>query len=300
MRHKQVSISLFALLVLLSIGILPTAIAAENEVVVQTEEELLVAIANRTAVIMIDGFIALNQAIVIEHHVTLHGQGTLTVSDWHRHFQVVENGHLVLDGDITLTRAADYDGHGGALLVSGGIFTLRSGQIYGNRLTRGGGILLDYGRVYLYGGSISHNHATLGGGVYIGSSVGNERVFTMRGGLIAENTAEFSGGGIFSYMSTVHLERGIIRDNHAAGHGGVYLSTSTSHQIGARMQIEENSPSNRHDATELSGFERLQTLTVIHLLILFSIAVIGIIFTKRQNNRKRAIPSEIREQNKDI
>ena len=184
--------------------------------------------------------------------------------------------------------------------MRGGTFTLHSGQIYGNRLYRGGGILLDSGRVYLYGGTIRQNHAGLGGGVYIGSTRDSERVLTMRGGLIAENTAEFSGGGIHSNMSTLRLEHGIIRDNQATGHGGVYICVATMYQIGPGMRIEGNSPRNRHDLPEPSWFERLQTLSVFHLLVLSAIAGIGIFVTKRQNKRKGLKLSVVEEKSDSI
>jgi len=286
MRYRRITINLLVLLMILPVSALPPAMASGNEVVARTEEELLAAIDSQAAVVVIDGLIPLNQEIVINHHLTLRGQGSLTVSDWHRHFVIETDGHLVLDGDIILTRAADYDGYGGAILVWGGVFTLHSGQIYGNRVYRGGGIVLDRGRVYLYGGAIRQNHAELGGGVYIGSTFDNERVLTMRGGVIAENTAEFSGGGIYSYMSTLRLEHGAVLDNQAAGHGGVYTCVSTIHQIWPGMRIEGNSPRNRHDLLETSWFERLQTLSVFHLLVLSAIAGIGIFVTKRRNNRK--------------
>jgi len=297
MRYRRITISLLVLLMILPVSALPPVMAGGNEVVVRTEEELLAAIDSQAAVVVIDGLIPLSQEIVIDHYLTLRGHGTLTVSDWHRHFRITWDGHLVLDGDIILTRAADYDGYGGGVDVWRGVFTLHSGQIYGNRQNRGGGILLDFGQVYLYGGAIRQNHAELGGGVYIGSTWTlwhSDRVLTMRGGVIAENTAEFSGGGIYSYMSTLHLERGTVRDNRAAGHGGVYISATTIHQIGPGMRIEENSPRNRHDLPEISWFERLQTLSVFHILVLSAIAVIGIFVAKWRNNRK-SLKNTIRE-----
>jgi len=302
MRLRRITISLLILLMILPISALLPAMAGGNEVVVRTEEELLTAIDSQAAVVVIDGLIPLSREIVINHHLTLHGQGALTVSDRHRHFVIETDGHLVLDGDIILTRAADYDGYGGALRIRGGVFTLHSGQIYGNRMYRGGGISLDYGHVYLYGGAIRQNRAEVGGGVYIGSTWNHDsvRILTMRGGVITENTAEFSGGGIYSYLSTLHLEHGTVRDNHAAGHGGVYISATTTHQIGSGMQIEENSPRNRHDLTESSWFARLQTLSVFHLLVLSAIAGIGIFVTKRQNKRKGLKLSVVEEKSDSI
>jgi len=289
MRYRRITISLLVLLMILPASALPPAMAGGNEAVVRTEEELLAAIDSQAAVVVIDGLIPLSQEIVITHHLTLRGQGTLTVSDWHRHFVIRWNGHLVLDGDIILTRAADYDGYGGGVYVWAGVFTLHSGQIYGNRMYRGGGILLVFGCVYLYGGAIWQNYAEFGGGIYIGSTLPlwhSDRVLTMRGGVIAENTAEFSGGGIYCYLSTLHLEHGTVRDNQAAGHGGIYISVMSTYQIGPGMQIEGNSPRNRHDLTEVSWFARLQTLSVFHLLVLSAIAGIGIFVAKRRNNRK--------------
>jgi len=291
MRRKRLSLGLLVFVLALTLSAFPPAAATTNGVVVQTEAELLAAIDNRAANIVIDGLIPLSRSIVIDHHVTLGGQGTLMVADGNWHFRIRAGGHLVLDGDITLTRGAGYTGNGGGVLVDGGVFTLYAGQISGNRAERGGGILIWDGHVNLNGGTISQNHAELGGGIYIGgpTSSGDNRAvtLTMGGGLIAENTADFSGGGIFSYMTTLRLMRGTIRDNQAAGHGGVYTCTTTILQTGPGMRIEGNSPHNRHDAPERSWFARLQTLSAVHVLLLFAIGGIGIGLQKRSNDRKR-------------
>ena len=98
MRRNKVTISLLALLMILSISALPPAMAGGNEIVVRTEEELLAAIDNRATLIVIDGVIPLSQSIVIDNSLTLRGQGSLTVSDWHRHFEIETGGHCALDG----------------------------------------------------------------------------------------------------------------------------------------------------------------------------------------------------------
>lgn len=283
MRRNRVIISLLALLIMFVISAYPTTMAATDGVVVSTEEELLAAIDGEAALIVIDGDIPLSQLVIIRHNLTMRGQGTLTVSDNHRHFAIRGNGHLVLDGDIILTRAPDYDGYGGAVIVFGGTFTFYSGEISGNRTRRGGGIYVESGSAHLNGGIIRQNHAELGGGVYIGRGI-NE--LTMRSGLIEENTAEFAGGGIFSYMCILNLQGGTIRNNHAAGHGGVYISTGTIYQIGHRMRIDGNTPINRHDASAISLYEQLQTPTVIHLLALAAIAGIGMFIAKRKSVSK--------------
>jgi len=294
----------------------PPVAAHENEVVVQTENELLTAIENHVQTIVIDGYIPLSDEVIVTRNLTITGQGVLTVSDNHRHFAIEHGSHLVLDGDITLTRAANYIARGGGIVVRRGTFTLYDGQISDNYARWGGGVFLNLGNVNLNGGSvrnnyamfgggvyalgghvtisgtnINSNHAERGGGIYIGTQLGEQNlpVLTMRGGVISDNFATFTGGGIFSSISNVFLERGVISGNIASGHGGVYICVSTFHQIGSRIQIHDNYPRNRHEPPEMSLFERvielLFSITIIHIIVLFALAGTGVYLSKRKNVR---------------
>jgi len=291
-------------------------IAAEHETVVRTEEELIIAISNQAAVIVIDELIPLSRTINIRHAVTLKGSGVITVADEHRHFDIFYNGHLTLDGDITLTRAAGYTGVGGGVHINLGVFTLYSGHIYNNhRRLHGGGISLFGGRAYIKGGTISHNQAFQGGGVYInvgyvilysgtvsdnranfgggiymGFNESDNRTLIMRGGLITDNTADFVGGGIHCENGTVYLLNGAIQSNRAAGHGGVYLCIITQRYVSTNMVINENTPVNRYDTNDtfnIPWYTRVHIFSWIHLLALLSVASVGIFLTKRNTTHKK-------------
>jgi len=272
---------------IIATALLEHGMATPSPIIVQTEEELLTAIEHQHPVVIIEGNIPLSQAIIVDQYLTLQGQGTLTVSDRHRHFDVRgRDGHLVLDGDITLTRAEYYYDVGGGIEVWRSNFTLKNGHIYNNRAHFGGGLHIIYGSAYLYGGSITHNHANAGGGVKVGESASMfiEHSLTVNGGAIEGNVAEFSGGGIFSFRGNLQLLRGSIRNNQAAGHGGAYIFSSL-YRFGSGMRIEGNYPPNRHDSQGLLSFAGLQTLSAVHIIALIAIASVGIVFTKLKSKR---------------
>jgi len=208
---------------------------SSNDITVRTEAELINAIQVRAGNITIDGYIALSDVIEIHHHVTLRGQGTLTVSDAHRHFIIGRLGHLTLNGNIYLKRATEYEGYGGGIFIH------------------------DTWRLAL------------------------PRFFVMRGGVIEDNTAVFSGGGIFTAMSTVELINGSIINNHAAGHGGVFSCASTYITVGHRMRIRNNTPSNRYDASPFSLLGFLSTPSIFHIIVVFLCIGVGIFYEKRSH-----------------
>jgi len=201
----------------------PSFLTAANihVVTVRTENDLITAIEEELPVIFIEGLIPLHQTIFIHHHVTMQGNATLTVADNHRHFRVNAGGHLILDGDITLTRAVDYNGFGGGINVNNGIFTFYSGHIYNNRNSGpGGGLNIHSGRTYLNGGTISHNHAHNGGGINISLS---NATLNMYSGYIHDNHATHNGGGINILYGNMYFINGKIKNNTALFGGGIYL-----------------------------------------------------------------------------
>jgi len=295
MWYKSLTSGLLALLIILSICFsYALATSDERRVIVRTEDELIAAIDNKIEYIYIDGYIPLSETIVLNHaaNVTLRGQGTITVSGNYRHFARWRGYQLVIDGDIILTRAANYDGLGGGVRVAVGTLVLHQGHIYNNHMRRGGGIELESGRVYIMdGGTVSHNHAEIGGGVYVGDTwglfTGSLTMLTVSGGQIVENVANFSGGGVHNATGILQLESGVIANNHASGHGGVYVSDFTRYDIGHAMRIYENYPINRFESTGFPWQEFLHTLSVFHILVLLAIIVIGMLLTKIRNSQKR-------------
>jgi len=266
----------------------PSAMATENDVVVQTEEELLVAVENHVSFVIIDGYIPLSQSIELRHHLTMHGQGVISVSDHHRHFEIWDRSQLVIDGDITLTRAEGYEGLGGGIRVVNGTLMMKSGYIYNNEMIRGGGILITQGQVYMYGGTIKQNRADIGGGVYIGGwdawdviMFDFSSMLTMRGGEITNNVAAFTGGGLYSTIGIIYLEHGVIANNRASGSGGVFISDVSQYYISSEMRFEGNYPINRHDIeSSFPLVEFLLTPTAFHIVALFAIIGIGVLWAR--------------------
>jgi len=282
--------------------------AMENGIVVQTEEELIAAIENYAESIVIDGYIHLSEAVEVRHHLTLHGQGTMTVSGHHRHFEMWGRSQLVIDGDIILTRAEGYEGLGGGIRNVGGTLIIKSGNIYNNEMERGGGVHITEGRLYIYGGTISQNSASIGGGVYIGGwDVFDVLLFNfrsalfMRGGEISNNVAAFTGGGLYSTIANIYLESGVIANNRASGSGGIFISSISQYYVSSEMQFENNYPVNRHDI-ELSGFrwyELLESPTIFHIIVAFIIIGIGIFLSKRKRNNSNSVESDQNQQSEE-
>jgi len=197
-----------------------------QEVIVTSESELRAAIERGDKSIVVNDTIHLESVIVIETNVTINGSGTITVADRDRHFVVVEEGELTLQGDVVLTRMEGYTGNGGGILVFGGILIMRGGHITGNDwwiAPEDGGLDLfsiSTWESFIYDGAF-------GGGVL----VYNGGVFRLYDGVISQNTAIY-GGGVFtsgglhaeSLGSRLTMYGGYIQDNHAELGGGVYTS----------------------------------------------------------------------------
>lgn len=139
--------------------------------------------------------------------------------------------HLCLNGHtIKGTKAAsviEISGSNSVLNLcdcqgTGEITGLGANNIYG------GGIVINYGgQLNMYGGNIVDNKAQRGGGVSVGYS-GDNNVFNMYGGKIANNTAiSYSGntgmgGGVHISRGEFNFFDGKIVDNVSQMGGGVY------------------------------------------------------------------------------
>jgi len=135
---------------------------------------------------------------------------TLTTQGNYRHFIVY--GELVLTQHIILTNHDPAQFGGGIFVRDNAQFTMQGGIITGNRFIHGGGVLVD-GTFIMYNGLISNNVATTtGGGVRIG-----------------RQSSETSGIGTTS--GTFIMHDGQIIGNEAVGSiasgGGVALTSGT-------------------------------------------------------------------------
>jgi hypothetical protein len=161
-------------------------------------------------------------------------------------------GNFTLSGGVITDNLAT--GYGGGVYSNRGNFVMSDGKIADNVAVYGGGVYTIGNAVYvgnftLSGGVISNNEAILyGGGVFNNAgnfvlsddgeisgnlaesgggvfTVGDAAVFTMSGGVVADNVADVIGGGVYLYSGRVDVLGGFIANNVAAdGGGGIWVT----------------------------------------------------------------------------
>ena len=136
-------------------------------------------------------------------------------------------GTFTMNGGVISGNSADDDG-GGVYVYEDAAFALNGGMIFGNRADLGGGVYVDSTAIFsMTGGTISNNtvksessswYEARGGGVY------DYGAFTMTGGEISGNDANFGGGVYVVYGGTFTMGNGTISGNNAdEDGGGVYV-----------------------------------------------------------------------------
>ena len=133
------------------------------------------------------------------------GAGSLTITD------TSEGKNGIITGGNSI-------GNGGGFYVDGGTLHLKGGSIAeNNTLKHGGGIYIDGAELFLEGGSVSDNKAgKQGGGIYV-----NDATLTIEDGEISRNYSVKDGGGVYAYEnSTVYMKGGTVADNTSEGSGG--------------------------------------------------------------------------------
>lgn len=151
-------------------------------------------------------------------------------------FTLSENGKI-FNNKVLYSADDKFSGRGGGVYVTGGTANINGGAIDSNAVqVRGGGLYVTgegekKGEVKVSNGSIKKNTAGLnesrpdvgrGGGVYL---EGGD--FTMTGGNITDNIANYGGGGVYlakgEGIFTLNGENAIISHNTATSGGGIYL-----------------------------------------------------------------------------
>ena len=205
----------------------------EDVVSVGNEVELRVVIGNATrdmpVNIALSCDIELDESLVIpaDKHIVLMSCGMaeffrLIGASGADTILVESGGVLELAGIIVTHPSATYGR--GVTVFPGGVLTMYSGEIFGNKGTLDGGGVCNYGDFTMYGGVIYGNIARYGGGV-----LNVEGIFTLSGGTIFDNHASYSGGGLYSEAGDFTMTGGMILGNSAVGHGGgVFLFSSSS------------------------------------------------------------------------
>lgn len=151
--------------------------------------------------------------------------------------------------------------YGGGITITGSsftssTFTMSGGSIEDNESSSGGGAAILRGARMELGGEavISSNHAlSHGGGIHVGGDTTAEcsgygvQQLVMDGGRISENTANYSGGGIFiQHNSRADISSGDIVSNEAGvkgggGHpfqgGGIYVNGGKYYLLNAVGEV---------------------------------------------------------------
>ncbi len=166
-----------------------------------------------------------------------HGGGVLMIGN---------SKFTMVGGEITNCSAIGQGG--GVTILDSALFTMNDGKISGcTATTKGGGVMAqDTATFILNGGEICSCKATangsVGGGIYLS---GKNINFTMSGGKVCHNTAEYIGGGIHT-QSDIQITAGAIQDNKttcAVGYGGgIYVHKEATLKL-TNVLITDNTAS---------------------------------------------------------
>ena len=151
---------------------------------------------------------------------------------------ISDNGRLItadLDSvTVTNNKLTDTNSqysNGGGIYTKGGTLNMKSCTVTGNNAVLGGGGIYAVkngstpAAVKIKGGTIEENTVSgnaskgHGGGIHISENC----TLTMKGNVkINGNTAQYDGGGIYAYDSTVVMENCTVTGNKARSGGGIY------------------------------------------------------------------------------
>jgi predicted outer membrane repeat protein len=167
--------------------------------------------------------------------------------NWYSGLFIVTSGaKLAFENIIVDGNKANYSANKGSLVMINpdGDFTLKNGAVLRNNAVAspgpGGAVNVTgnredgSGAFTMSGGEISGNTANFGGGVNI---VGNGASFMMSGGTISGNTAAYGGGVYVDETSNFKMSGGEISENTASNNGGGACSFNADGFYGGSIQI---------------------------------------------------------------
>ncbi len=132
--------------------------------------------------------------------------------------------------------------NGGAIGLSNGTVTVKSGNFSNNKAENGGAIYLGKGDMSMNNIFIDGNTATKsGGGVYLAN--GTLTIEDADNNKIINNTAESTGGGIQVQDGDLKMEKCLVQENKANYGGGVGVSNSkatTINLLNPAIDFEKN------------------------------------------------------------
>ena len=147
--------------------------------------------------------------------------------------------HIKVSGGVVTGGSGS--GHGGAVNIFRGLFTLSGGNLVGNTADSGGGAVYvgsDISTVTMNNGTIAGNWTPNGGGaVYVAV----ESRFAMNGGKIIGNAAGTVGGAVNVTDGTFAVSGGSITQNSAGVTGGaVYVDEGCTLTVSGAPVIRDN------------------------------------------------------------
>ncbi len=142
---------------------------------------------------------------------------------------------------VTLTNIAvstcRADSGGGGLFISSSTPSVEIGssRFDQNSATLGGGILSSGTRVSLTSSFVSLNSASRGAGIFVREGLSSTQI-EINESSITENSSTSSGGGIYSYFSTLTLIDSTVSRNNARYGGGIHCYRSSCNAIDTQLE----------------------------------------------------------------
>jgi uncharacterized repeat protein (TIGR02543 family) len=166
--------------------------------------------------------------------ITIRGDAakrTVNLSSSGNLFTVDSGVTLTLDHHILWRGRSDNNASLVRVNSEGKLVMNTGSEISGNTSSSytGGGVHVSSGIFTMNGGTISGNSAQFGGGVYVGNIYVSRDTgwFTMNGGTISGNTSKYDGGGVYMYRGTFAMSGGTISGNTSQNRGGgVHIEVS--------------------------------------------------------------------------
>jgi len=192
---------------------------------------------------------------------------------------VNSGGSFVMSGGKITNNKADIDGGG---VHNRGTFTLSNGEISCNNAYIAGGVS-NNGIFRMSGGIIDNNTAGSGGGVSNNRGPGRGVTFTMTGGKIIGNIANYTCGGVLYSKGSFRWCSGVISGNIAGS------SDKDTCEINISFTY-------RHDDSDFGvnneGFDREIKIKLLLLIMATIVAITGLLFyhskkRKHANNLKQ-------------
>ncbi len=159
----------------------------------------------------------------------------------------IDQGILIVDNSTIDTNFAGHGGGGIYLIGSTSEVRINSSTIAGNYATgsdsKGGGIYAQSGTISLSPQTIiSYNIAANGGGMYVTDS----SVVSIADAVVRNNKSDLAGGGLYAHTSSITMKKGYFNsneadsDNNNTGSGGAIFSYNSS-VIVDKVTFKENS-----------------------------------------------------------